>query len=179
MKDSQLMFAKYAQRANAAVFALVDGLGEAARHADRKSHYGSIEGLACHVLGGTLYMQSLIRASVPAAVPALKCTEGLHAREPKQDAPLDAAAWKAVMALCAKADQATVDMVASLSDKDLDSPVKLNWYEGNPPSVPLRFMLHQLLMHGTHHRGQLSQILDELGVEHDFSGIDVDLLPTR
>jgi uncharacterized damage-inducible protein DinB len=29
----------------------------------------------------------------------------------------------------------------------------------------------QIINHTAHHRGQLSQILDELGIEHDFGGI--------
>mgnify|MGYP006300379945 CR=1 FL=1 len=32
-------------------------------------------------------------------------------------------------------------------------------------------ILLQLLNHATHHRGQISQILDENGVEHDWSGL--------
>ena len=50
-------------------------------------------------------------------------------------------------------------------------------YEGKPATVPLYFLAHQLFEHGTHHRGQVSQILDELGVEHDFCGIGIENLP--
>jgi uncharacterized damage-inducible protein DinB len=41
----------------------------------------------------------------------------------------------------------------------------------------LSFMISQLVVHGTHHRGQISQILDELKIDSDFSGINAAFLP--
>jgi uncharacterized damage-inducible protein DinB len=38
-------------------------------------------------------------------------------------------------------------------------------------------MLYNLTAHGTHHRGQISQILDELKIDNDYSGINVQFLP--
>jgi uncharacterized damage-inducible protein DinB len=34
-------------------------------------------------------------------------------------------------------------------------------------------MLLQLTAHNTHHRGQVSQILDELKIDNDYSAINV------
>jgi len=68
-------------------------------------------------------------------------------------------------------DAAYVAMTESLSEADLRLPVKLDWYGGDPGSVPLSFLLSQLLVHNTHHRGQISQVLDELKIDNDFSGI--------
>lgn len=42
---------------------------------------------------------------------------------------------------------------------------------GNPRRYVFRQILDHVFNHQTHHRGQVSQILDELGVEHDFSNI--------
>jgi uncharacterized damage-inducible protein DinB len=69
-----------------------------------------------------------------------------------------------------------VNFVSALSDKDLDELVTLNWYKGKPPAVPLAFMLQQLTVHNTHHRGQVSQILDSLKIDNDYSGISVKFL---
>jgi len=61
----------------------------------------------------------------------------------------------------------------SSAESDLKLPVKLDWYAGNPDSVPLSFLLSQLLVHNTHHRGQISQVLYELKIDNDFSGIGI------
>jgi uncharacterized damage-inducible protein DinB len=63
-------------------------------------------------------------------------------------------------------------MAQALSDSDMALPIKTEWYGGTPASVPLSFMLGQLLVHNTHHRGQISQVLDSLKIDNDFSGIN-------
>jgi uncharacterized damage-inducible protein DinB len=167
------MYARYAKRADAEVMALLDGLSAEAREADRKSYYRSLSGLAIHILDAALYFQGLIRASFPAAGPALEATAGLKAPEGK----LSQAQWEKLKADLALADQAVIDLIESLGEDELPHPIMLDWYEGKPPAVPFWFFANQLFAHGTHHRGHISQILDELGVEHDFSGIDIEFLP--
>lgn len=163
MKDILLMYAEYTKRANADALALVGGLSAAARDAERGSYYGSLAGLVRHLAGGTLYFHGLCRAALPKSFPA---TAGLSLGE----------GWDGLPAACAAADSATVDFVRGASDADLVARVPLDWYGGDPPDVPLHFLLHQLFVHGIHHRGQISQILDELKVEHDYSGIDLGFL---
>ena len=73
-------------------------------------------------------------------------------------------------------DAGYIALAEALSEADLRQPIKIDWYGGNPDSVPLSFMLSQLLVHNTHHRGQISQILDSLKIDNDFSGIDAAFL---
>ncbi len=174
MKDILVLYARYTKRANASAFALLDGLSEEALNADRKSYYGSLASLAAHIAGATLYFHSLFRASCPAAAAVLKATE--HLRTP-HDPHVTPEEWKEFKRIAAASDQATIDLSETLGDGDLVFPVRVDWYGGKPDSVPLYFLAHQLFVHGTHHRGQISQILDELGIEHDFSGIDLEFLP--
>lgn len=173
MKDVLLMYARYTQRANASVIALLDGLSALARNEDRKSYYKSLSGLSSHVAGSALYFQGLFRSASPAAAKVLKTTEGIKIAE----GSLDADEWTQLKKACALADQATIDLVEALSEEELAHQIKIDWYGGDPGSVPMCFLLHQLYVHGIHHRGQISQILDSMGVEHDFSGIDVEFLP--
>jgi uncharacterized damage-inducible protein DinB len=174
MKDLLLMYAKYTQRANASVIALLDGLAEEARNENRKSYYKSLSGLACHVFGALPFFHGLLRTVVPTAAPALKATEGLKA--PRGDS-LSADQWAELKKVVALADQATVDFIASLNESDLGIPVKVAWFGGNPDSVPLHYLLSTVVIHAIHHRGQMSQILDEMGIEHNFSNLDVAFLP--
>ena len=173
MKEIMLIHARDNKRANEAVLGLLDGLSVEARNEDRKSYYKSLSGLMGHVCGGTPYFHGMFRAAFPKAAAALKATEGLKVPEGEK---LGAAQWEELKAACAKGDQATIDFIAALDEADLYAPIPLDWYGGKPASVPLCFLLSQSFTHGIHHRGQISQILDEMGVEHDFSGMDVAFL---
>ena len=174
MKETLLMYARYTKRANGSVFSLLDGLSEDALNEDRKSYYGSLASLAAHIAGATLYFHSLFRASCPAAARVLASTESLTTPHDPHVTPDE---WRRLKDIAAAADKATIELFDSLKEEDLPCPVKLDWYGGDPDAVPLWFLANQLFTHGTHHRGQMSQILDEMGVEHDFSGIDLEFLP--
>jgi uncharacterized damage-inducible protein DinB len=146
------------------------------REKSRKSYYKSLSGLYCHLLGGTVFLLGMCKEAVPgnaAAQKALKPLEKVEMFEGK----LTEAQWKKAAEGMKAADKACLDFVSALSEEDLKAPVKLNWYNGKPPAVPLYFMLQQLVAHGTHHRGQISQILDSLKIDNDYSGISVKFLP--
>jgi uncharacterized damage-inducible protein DinB len=54
--------------------------------------------------------------------------------------------------------------------------VECPFYKGKPATVPMHFMLQNITAHGLHHRGQISQILDSLKIDNDYSGINVKFL---
>lgn len=168
-----LMYARHTKQTDASVLALLDGLSHEAREEDRKSYYKSLSGLARHIIESTVYFHGLFRASVGDGAKALKPTEGLVVPEGR----LSAAQWKELVAMFAVVDQATIDLIQAQGEAGSSQPIALDWYDGKPATVPFYFLANQLFEHGTHHRGQISQILDELGVEHDFSGIAIECLP--
>jgi uncharacterized damage-inducible protein DinB len=169
-----VMYARYAQRTNAEVIALLDKLSMDELNKDRKSYYKSLSGLMTHVMGGAPYFFGLFRSAAPAAAKALKPAEGLSC--PEGDA-LSAAQWSEFKRVAAVCDKAMIDFIEAASDAELSSPAKVDWFGGKPDSVPLSFLLHSYFIHGIHHRGQISQVLDSLGVEHDFSGLDLEFFP--
>jgi uncharacterized damage-inducible protein DinB len=174
LKDSLIMYARYTKRANASVLALLDGLSREACVEDRKSFCGSLSGLAKHILDGTLYFHGLFRAALPPnAAKALGAAAGLAIPEGE----LSEAQWEQAKAAIGAADDATIALVEALDEAGCSLPIALDWYDGKPAAVPFHFLANHLFVHGTHHRGQISQILDELGVEHDFSGIDLEFMP--
>ena len=169
--NEALMYAKYNQAGNKAVYALVSGMSHEEREKDRGSHYGSLSGLIRHALGGTLYFLNMLKASLEGNAAALKAIAGLPPMPP--EGPLSEAQWKELGKTLEAVDAAYVALAEALSEAGLRLPVKIDWYGGKPGEVPLSFLLSQLLVHNTHHRGQVSQILDSLKIDNDFSAIDL------
>ncbi|MDR2103696.1 MAG: damage-inducible protein DinB [Treponema sp.] len=175
MKNIFLLDAKYNKDADRTVFSLLDKLSVDEREQDRGSYYGSLSGLVRHILGGTLFFEGLFKTALPGnagALKALAAVEGLSA--PKEKLTEDQ--WKSLGAAITTADDALINFINALSEEDFQAPVKIGWYGGNPEAVPLYYMLRQFSAHGTHHRGQISQILDSLKIDNDYSGINVALL---
>ncbi|GHV71079.1 hypothetical protein AGMMS49928_21370 [Spirochaetia bacterium] len=175
MKDIFLVFAKHNEAADEAAFSILNGLSNEEREKDRASYYGSLSGLARHVAGGTTFFLSIYKGVLghnAAALKALSAIEGVSIPE----GPLNDAQWKSLVAAVKTADAAFVKLVEALNADDFKAPVPTEWYGGNPPTVPLSFMLQNLVMHNAHHRGQISQILDSLKIDNDFSGINAAFL---
>lgn len=172
MKKLLVMYARYTQQANAQVFHLLDQLSPEKRNADRKSYYKSLAGLTQHNIGSILFFHGMIRPAFPENK-ALASTASLQM--PEGDL-LNSARWEQLKDVASKADQATVELLEGLNEQDLNRQLPIDWYGGNPATVPLHYILNIATVHGVHHRGQISQILDEMGITNDFSGIDVGLL---
>ncbi|MDR2631400.1 MAG: damage-inducible protein DinB [Spirochaetaceae bacterium] len=179
MKAWFVTFAEYMREADSCVYTILDGLSNEDREKERGSFYGSLSGLVLHLLGGTLFFHSLFKGALKEGSAAAKALDypAPIGKESFPKGPLTEAQWKSLGPCFEAADRGTIDFARALTDEELNTPIKLDWYEGNPPSVPLFFMLQQLIAHGIHHRGQISQILDELKVDNDYSGINVAFLP--
>ncbi|MDR2659177.1 MAG: DinB family protein [Spirochaetaceae bacterium] len=173
---THIIFAKYNAEADKQVVAALGKMSNDEREKDRGSYYGSLSGLARHLLGGTIFFGSMFTKTLSGNAAASKALLSLAAVQQPLKGVLTKSQWNETAAAIDSADKAYIAMSEALSENDLDAPVELNWYEGNPASVPLAFMLQQLTAHNTHHRGQISQILDELKIDNDFSGINVKFL---
>jgi uncharacterized damage-inducible protein DinB len=162
------MFAVYNQTADAAILELLNKLSNDEREKERGSYYKSLSGLMRHIGGGTAFFYGICKAALPNAAAIKSLAPITDIKFPEGN--LTEAQWKQLVADVATVDKALVDFCAALTAADLDAPIK--WFTGNPPTVSLSFMLNCFAMHNAHHRGQLSQILDELKIDNDFSGID-------
>ena len=169
MKNVFLVFAKYNEEADAAVLSILNKLGDADRTKDRGSYYKSLACLTRHLFGGTSLFLGIFKGGLKSGHPALKTLAPLEALPPVPEDNLTVDNWKTLAGAVKIADKAWVDFTAALSDADFNLPLKVEWYDGKPPSVPLSFMYQGLILHGTHHRGQISQILDSLKADNDYS----------
>jgi uncharacterized damage-inducible protein DinB len=175
MKEVFLAFAKQNEDANKTIAGILDKLANEEREKNRKSFYGSLSGLFSHNVGATGFFLSLFKDAVSDNAEALKALKPL-AKIEELKGKLSEDQWKKLLSYGKIADKALVDFVSALKDSDFEAQIKLQWYKGKPPSVPLRFMLQQLTLHNTHHRGQISQILDSLKIDNDYSGISIKFL---
>jgi len=168
------MFARYNQTANEAVFGILSKLSNEERERERGSYYKSLSGLARHLSGCTRLFSSLFSAALKGK-PAAKPLEAAANLPAYPEGQITEAQWKEVAAANAKVDAAIVAFCEGLSEADLKTPVK--WITPNPPTLPLSMVLYELAVHNTHHRGQISQILDELKIDNDYSGIPTGFTP--
>jgi uncharacterized damage-inducible protein DinB len=175
MKAWFVTFAEYTKEADHTVYTILDGLSNDEREKDRGSYYGSLSGLALHLLGGAVFFHPLFKGALKEGSAAARALDYPAITLPQ--GKLSEAQWKSLGPGFETADEATLRFISALTDEELNAPLALNWYGGKPPSVPLFFMLQQLVAHGIHHRGQISQILDELKIDNDYSGINVAFLP--
>ena len=186
MKET-LIFAKYNQAGNKTIFNILSAMSNKEREMNRSSYYGSLSGLVRHILGGTRFFLGMYQVALgdsalaegaranSAAFKAASVADGSSFSFPAEG-ELSESQWKELGSALEAVDAAYVNMAEALTEADMSRPVKIDWYGGNPASVPLSFMLSQLVVHNTHHRGQISQILDSLKIENDYSGIKADFL---
>ncbi|GHU60875.1 hypothetical protein FACS189445_1590 [Spirochaetia bacterium] len=176
MKELFVINAQYNQEANKVILSILNGLSNEEREKERGSYFKSLSGLVTHILGGTTFLLGMFKEAVAqndTASKALAALKSVSVPEGK----LSEAQWKQLAADIETADTAYINFTKALTDADLKAPVKIDWYDGNPASVPLFFMLNNMTAHGTHHRGQVSQLLDELRIDNDFSGVNAAFLP--
>ena len=176
MKEVFVTFARANEESDKAIISILDKMSNEDREKSRKSYYGSLSGLARHILGGTFFFIGLFKDAVSENSAAQKAIGALSKVQMSEAKKLDEDEWKKLTANFKIADKAYIDFVSALKDEDFSAPVKIDWYKGKPAEVPLSFMLQQLVSHGIHHRGQISQILDSLKIDNDFSGINVKFL---
>ncbi|MDR2150572.1 MAG: DinB family protein [Spirochaetaceae bacterium] len=171
MKDLFLIFAEQNKAANHAVVHIFAAQPAERREEERGSYYKSLAGLLRHILGTEVFFAGLFKEALahnPQAAQAIALISGITPPE----SSLKPEQWQELSAEVAQADDALISLVKALSPSDFQAPVAINWFGGNPATVPLSFLLQSLVLHNTHHRGQISQILDELKIDNDYSGIN-------
>jgi uncharacterized damage-inducible protein DinB len=169
MEKFYTIFARQNQAANKSVLEILDKLSNEEREKDRGSYFKSLSAIARHTGGGTLFFLNTFKAALggsSAAAKALGPVEKINIPE----GPLSEAQWKQTVSDLETLDKAYVDFTRTLTEAELDTQIK--WFSGKPPTMPLHFMLNSLITHNLHHRGQVSQILDELKIDNDYSGVD-------
>jgi len=164
MLQSLKLFATYSSATNEKVATLLSQLGQQAYAQERNTFFGSIQALHLHLLTTTRFLQTLVRINTGEKYLAGPLTE--ETLELKTDTVEE------VCRLQAEYDKNFQRFTEALDEKDVTHPkTKRTMRSGRTFLLSLSDILTQYMVHTTHHRGQLSQILDELGMEHDIGSV--------
>ena len=164
-KGGFLRAAKYNAETNGAMYAALGGLSEKALAADRGSYFESLIGILNHLLVTDIHWLDRYRALSPGAA-ALN------------DGRLDAfdLSWAPVSG----------DFAVLAEKRPVVDAVIRDWFDEYPEEgYGARFSyrdskgaMHEsaaarafdfLFLHQAHHRGQVSLVMDSLGLKHDFA----------
>jgi uncharacterized damage-inducible protein DinB len=173
MNKIYTIFARQNQAANKSVLEILNKLSNSEREKDRGSYFKSLSGLVRHAGGAALHILGALRGTLggdSAASKALAPIENIQFPEGQ----LNEAQWKRLASDIETMDGAYVAFAKALTPAELDAKIK--WFADNPPTAPLHFMLNCLAVHGIHHRGQISQALDEQKIDNDYGMIDPSFL---
>ncbi len=159
---------RYNRMANEVLYSLVASLPAEAIGAPRGSYFDSIEGILRHTLTCDINWLRRFRGVFP-ELHALKSPR----LEPRgalwinyEFGPFGELAEQRVLV-----DRLLDDFVGGAPLDRLDAVLSYADSHGTPRRYFFRDALDHVFNHQTHHRGQVSQILDELKVEHDFSNL--------
>lgn len=163
LADTFRFHARYNRWFNGRLFATCSTLDDAARRADRGAFFGSIHGTLNHLLWADLVWFGRF-ATQP----------GSHAvlHEPWAVLPAGAsqrggvhADWGALCAHRAQADEAIERWCAQLDAAQLEATIRYANMAGTGRAHPLWQALTHVFNHQTHHRGQVTTLLAQAGVD--------------
>ncbi|MGR3885411.1 DinB family protein [Pseudomonas sp. 1152_12] len=163
------LMADYNQWMNRKVYEAAAKLTDAALAADRQAFFGSILGTLNHLtLGDTVWLKRF--AQHPTGFSALAPLSAIAT--PDDLKQLAYADIRALAAHRAWLDQLIIEWARSLSEPDLDQQLSYHNMRGVANNKPFFGLLVHFFNHQTHHRGQVTTLLTQAGVDVG----DTDLL---
>ncbi|KAB0491274.1 DinB family protein [Pseudomonas vancouverensis] len=163
------LMANYNQWMNAKVYAAAGSLPDEALTRDRKAFFGSILGTLNHLVAADIIWLKRF-ATHPANHPTLAALEQLPV--PRRLDELLFTNFRELAAQRLWLDQLIIDWSASLSEPDLDHLLHYANTRGIPADRHFYSLLMHFFNHQTHHRGQVTTLLTQAGVDTG----DTDLL---
>jgi uncharacterized damage-inducible protein DinB len=158
------LWAKYNLATDEKINALLETLGPDAYALPRNTYFKSLAGLHLHYVQTYRVYQGLIR----------KNTGNAHFVSPltEESYELKASTLAEVGALALEYGKLYQTFAETVTEAQLLGPkTDRTMRNGKTYRLSVGDIVTQYQNHTAHHRGQLSQLLDELGVEHDVGGL--------
>jgi uncharacterized damage-inducible protein DinB len=173
-RDRFSLLSRYNREANVKLFAILAALPAGEFSAARGSYFDSIGGILSHTISGDINWMRRFRELFGNQGPLAhaRLQPAGHAWINFEFDTLEELARERVVV-----DGLLTEFVANADTTRFGEVLAYSDSSGTPRRYVFRDALAHLFNHQTHHRGQVSQILDELGVENDYSNI-YDILET-
>jgi uncharacterized damage-inducible protein DinB len=160
-------FAKYNSSVNQSVLDLVSPLKKDEIMKETKAYYPSIFATMLHILATDLGWLRRYRDNLKDSNALNRCDLlSLEEKDLKKEFESD---YTKLFQYRKTLDEVIILFVQDLDETRLDSNLRYRNYKGEDVQKELWKTLLHWFNHQTHHRGQISVLLDLLGVDHDFS----------
>lgn len=158
------LWARYNLATDEKINGLLAGLGSAGYTQERSTYFKSLAGLHQHYVQTYKVYQSLIRKNWGGTYFVSPLTEESYEFKPQT--------LEETGRLALEYDRLFVEFSRTVREEDLYGPkTPRTMRNGKTYLLSIGEILTQYQNHTAHHRGQLSQMLDELGLEHDIGGL--------
>lgn len=141
--------AMFNQKGDALTTKLLASLSKEELTKERGSYFKNLESLYSHLVGGEI----LLVNTIAAVLPRFKIEAG--------------EVGEFEFSVASKKSEAIASLIVKLAKEvtaeELEVNVDFYGYQ-----VPVGTMFIKIFTHSSHHRGQISQILDEMKIEHDL-----------
>jgi uncharacterized damage-inducible protein DinB len=170
MKDDLFgLLAMYNRTTNEDLTAILARLPEETLRRDLRTFYKSLLGVVAHVISADINWLKRFRAAFPRYA---MLSDGLLDRF--DDGALKGLAERPaaeLFALRREADALIERFAAELEPEDLRGQFDFRNWKGESQRKTFWHALLHMFNHETHHRGQAADLLDQLGVDNDFSNL--------
>ncbi len=170
MKEIILTLSEYNKDTNNEIFAILNNVSINSLNPNIGSYFNSITGILNHVLVTNIWwLQRLAKFSKNYKNIKNKIFEKYQINSINQ---IITENYKELKELITKVDYIFINLVKGLEDSELK--IKVNYINSKKVKITKEFgfLLLHIFNHHTHHRGQLSQILDSLKIDNDFSNLN-------
>jgi uncharacterized damage-inducible protein DinB len=155
--------ARYNRWQNVTLYALTDQISDSERKRDRGMFFESIHHTLDHILMVDTRLAGMVETGSPAVEP-FKPRKLVHAE------------YAALAAARRSMDEHLIDMADGHDDAWFEKSCEFaSPLTGQPRQLPRHFYLVQLFNHATHHRSQVTAVLQTLGL--DYGSTDLPMHP--
>ncbi|HME56297.1 MAG TPA: DinB family protein [Candidatus Lokiarchaeia archaeon] len=170
MKELFQFLAKYNKLTNQTMMDILQTVPADDLVKDTGAFYKSIMGTLNHLLGSDVAWINRILGGVPDLEDlAAQLPEMTYSREPGE---MQWATLDEFRPVRETVDGIIVDMIDRMPDEQFGQEITFKNWRGEEQTKLTWYLLMHFMNHETHHRGVVSTLLDQMGVENDYSNIN-------